>query len=416
VKAKEFDILIPYFPAREDHENHAAALLAFLQALDADLTRIHVFRATGERLPVLPEEVTEVPMELTGDSDSSLPRGWAVIVEHMAGTNRDAVVVDYTQPDSAIDLIPRMMKILGSEPCDAVVSVLPTKDNPCEFNMYFNILHSEIFVASDPLATNALQQCEQLLPQGHSIMVSRAFPFSWRGRMLEADHPEGLYMVVHGSIDGGLVKLAPGDAERIAVERSVFLWFEGLDAARQVAVGGRKFEAMPLMRPLHLSHLHIDCVKGAWAVYGRSIGRGPNYLQLFPETYKGVEQSCEASIQAYAAQPADDAEDDWTCMVPALDDSAVFMINVLEEAELPYADMELPYIPVAPIWCVDPITFERSLSDKGKAINGRQIFPKVFHPAGGCIAFSSQAMAEPLATLRREAVVLPCAVKGMEQI
>lgn len=409
-----FDIIIPFFPVRGRYDEHVSRVLSFLQSLEADPKRVHVLGDTGECTSLLPPKVKSTSIPLVDEPDSPLPRGWLAAALHMAGSGRGTVIVDYNQMETVLDLIPRVVAALKSGSSPVVIAVESTEDHPCQFNMYFNVLRNEIFVVADNLADDVRIQCSRLLPHASAIIVSKPFFFVWEGRMLDSNNPDGLYRIVNATIEGGLAKVVPGNGEQVPCERNVFLWFENVGMARQVVVNKQPLGAMPLMLPSHLTGIRIENRNSTWTIFGKTVGDGPNHIQLFPETFQDVAQSMATAVRAHAVLPFSAPSEigvyDWTCTVSALENTALFIVNILEEARPPYADMELPYVPTKPAWHVDSMTLKRTLAGSERVINSRQDFPEILHPAGGIIAFSENAMADPLAAMRKENALATCLV------
>jgi hypothetical protein len=412
----DFEIAIPFFPSKGRHDADLHRLYSLLKALDGDLGRVHVFCNVEGCAPALPAGLKASEVTLSDEPDAGLPRGWLTAVRNLSGRGRDVVVLDYRQDDFTIASISRVIDSLRDGAHHAVASVAPSEDHPCQFNRYFNILRSEFFVVTDPFAHEVRGHCAGLMPDVPAISVSKPFPFSWSGRILDTDIPGGLYLVVNAETDGGLAKVAPGDEARPVCLRNVYLWYEDEKTARQIIAGEAPLRAMPLLTPPYLPGFSVLGHDGLWEIVGRDLDTCPSHLQLFPETVADAAQSMETAIRTYKVLhrvgSSGFGHRDWICSIPPLRKTSVFMINMLVEAQPPYADLELPYIPSIPAWHVDPMTLQRNLLGGEQVIHGRQNFPEVFHLSGGVVAFSASVLTDPLAAVRDGGGLAVCSAEG----
>ncbi|GAB6126583.1 hypothetical protein [Humidesulfovibrio idahonensis] len=393
------------------------ALDRTLALLDGLGLAVHVFHAPGQALR-LPPGVRGHQLSTGPETCATLPAGWLAAAEILRGLKAEAVLfVTPRNPNLTAGRVAEALERLAGagtgNGADVLLSVAPCRDHPCQWQEYLDIVACQAFSPVDP---DAAQACAAVAAAaGLTGRAHASAPFRMPSSApwpQNADGDEGGVFEWLGSASR-LVRLAPGaQAQPLSAHGRVFLRREDGIFVRQVVFCEQDLAAMPLLRPVGEGPACFVRQGADWLM-----GAGTKLLaatrnQLFPLPDKRQPQNLERSLilrnQTLEAGSFTAAGGVFrkAGTVPPQTGSPVFVLNALAPAQLPQADIFIPFTSACGGWELDYRIMAAVNCATGKRIHGRQSFPDVLELEGSLLGFSAAGLRDPLSALN--------AVTGME--
>ena len=387
--------------------------------------QIHAFHAPGQTLAV-PAGVVAHALEPAVEPRSALPLGWLTAVGALAklSPGNGVLVVSPANPKLTAARVALAVERLAAEELAgqhpaALVSVTASRDHPCQWQEFFEFTTGQAFVPVDAQADGQGREVAQALGLPGRAQVSAPFTMpangpwpegSATGRVFEWFPEEGALREVAAAAASPLPQLG----------QRVFLLLQDGARVRQAACSDQELAALPLWRP-------------AGRAAGSFLRQGALWrLGLAPElSSAGLYQTFalpEGKINGGAGWAADLrplALSGQTLPVagtgylgaqalPPVSGAPLFLFNVLSAAQLPRADLALPYHSAAGGWELDQQTMTAINCATREPITGRQSFPDVLELEGSLLGLSASALGDPLAVLVAGRNVVPLVLEEEE--
>jgi|GEM_PF-5000817 hypothetical protein len=384
--------------------------LALLGGLGAT---VHVFHAPGQALR-LPPGVRGHQLPIGAEPCSTLPAGWLGAAETLCGLKAEAVLfVNPHNPNltsgRVAEALERLTGAGTGNGAEVLLSVAPCRDHPCQWQEYLDIVASQAFSPVDPdaaQARGAVAAATGLTGRAHASVPFRMPASAPWPHNAEGDEG-GVFEWLRSA--SRLVRLTPGaQAQTRSLQGRVFLRREDGIFVRQVVFCEQDLAAMPLLRPVEDGPACFVRQDEGWLM-----GAGTKILaatrnQLFPLPDERQPQNLERSLvlrnQTLETGSFKVAGGIFrkAGKVPPQTGSPVFVLNALGPAQLPQADILIPFTSPSGGWELDYRIMAAVNCATGKRIHGRQSFPDVLELEGSLLGFSASALRAPLPALNAD--------------
>lgn len=392
-------VAIPCLDQGEDaSENGLETVLEMVRA--ATDAEIHVFFPPGRRIDP-PAGVMTHTDPLPDEPDTPFPAGWRGAVRVLARQRPGAAVLVVRPVAASLnrDLVARAAQALTQGPFQAVAAMTPSRDHPCQWEEFFDVLASRAYVPVDDEAQGARELLARAVgasgPARVSLPVRMPSSAPWpqgdfSGRVLEWLPDEGVLL---GSAR------ASHETGRDLGDR-VFLVLEEDGRVRQAAFSACDLAALPLFCPVGRAEAVFLRGAEAWDTLVSSRVRGACRYHLFGlptrdaprgegdpgglfpvRSEKTVVLEGRSYVLAGRAAP--------------LARSRVAVFNLLAQARLPKADIAVPFETPRGGWWRDDWNMATRNTGTGECIRGRQSFPEVYEPEGSLVGFRGPALESP---------------------
>lgn len=328
----------------------------------------------------VPVEIVQAP--IAESAQTILERGWETAIRENASHN-DMIVLDYRSGATLAKSIGDAITVLQNSEADVVLGSSRPKDHPCQFTLFYNVLESHIFI---PVAegVSVPESCRQFFPNGFELAISDPFSFNWDD--WTGWDKKSLFFIVRPDIHG-ILPLRERMLERQLQHDAVILWRESSGVARQIGVADHHTAALPYLLHKDGVPLKVRAKNGYWVIETQG-----DVVQLSPLGGKKARRSFCSKMSLHTVCKRADAS------FASIDKiTSPFLLNIYENAQLPEAEIELPYVPDIPAWSVSDDSMVRSVD--GQIVYGRQAFPPVLHFDGRLLALTALASQDPQGAL-----------------
>lgn len=415
-------IAIPFYPAIDEFEDAFELLqLAIAKSIDVIDADVHVF-LPPEVEACLPPSVVIHSLPMKQESKSRLPSGWltSVILLAEEEPSRHVLIMDYrNEAVSRMTIAAAGEKLLTEKSPSALISVVESKDHPCQFSYYFDIIDSQLFSPVDESAKYISQNAAKTLLSRDIPFVSHPFPYPWKECISSTVQYKGLYEIHTDSrlsyLEG---PLANHDAGQLSYR--VFLWFEDWETARQVSFTNGCPAALPLFLPVSYATVYLIPRKGFWLCKFTKKLTFPFFFQIHFLAGNRCLRNSRASLVVHeasineAVSCIDGKSFKGQGLFSPSERNRMFLLNILCTSTASKKDIEVPYMPDGAPWKTDPFTFTRINTETGNPIRGRQDFPQILEPDGTFLGLSPNACVESLASLSAMDSLIPFFIQGFE--
>lgn len=391
--ANKITIAVPFYPSNLSH-GVCASLQASVQRLAEAGLDVCVVTPSLK----LPENIGHTRVLATPyvlEPESSLPKGWLAAVQCLREQGKGAMMlVDCANGRLRAETVTRACKSLARESRHVLLGLREVKDHPCQFNRYFDIFLGHSFVPVDAGAEDAACEVRAALGETGCVRMSVPFRFDWGRYGLEKARRGSLYVFLANQVTTGIQPLTSYlKKDRKSVRDLVILRAESGTQARQAVFDEVDLAALPMLLP----HKNLPC----------RILRSEQQDQ----TILHLESAAPSSAIIHFM---DTSSDRWTLAESAGNDGSQaqidsfqlppmggepFLMSVLVPAELPIADIEVPYETGCGAWDLSTDLLTRVNCATGKEINGRQDFPEVYELDGSLLGLRGVALGDPCAAL-----------------
>ncbi len=379
----------------------------------ATRAQVHVFYAPGQA-PVLPEGISAHAQAPAPEPESALPRGWFTAATVLGGMfpDDDVLVVSPGNPNLPAGRVAQAASEMIRLRPAVLLSTTPSRDHPCQWEEYFDIVASQAFTPVDVEEGLIGVQAAQALGLSGSGLVSVCFTMPslgpWpqqrgRGKLFEWLPDRGLLCDVSVR--------TPGPS--LPMEQRVFFWHQAGPVVRQVSFCGQALAALPLFRPPSQA---AACFLRQGALWRMGLAReaaSAERYQVFPlpseHNPRGISGAMDLHPVAFHQETLQVAGAAYlgTGAMSPLPGSPLFLFNALTPARLPNADISLPYHSAHGGWELDLRTMAPINCATRAPIAGRQHFPDVLELEGSLLGLSARVVGDPLSALMGAEPVQP---------
>jgi hypothetical protein len=394
-------IVIPCYPAPVSDSPEMAILGRMVSSLaEAGHDTIRIVHPPGED-PAVPPPATLIEVPLCEEPETPLPKGWLCAINALTDRN-EAVILDHRRLGFDPKFVVDALSCLHEEGVEAALGIYEAVEHPCQFDCFYNVLESHPFIPLDAEDWSLRETCGRFFGPSTYLGVSRPFFFSWK-EWTDLTLPGDLFVV---QPDLHVVSPLQPDADVRLPWDTVLLWKEARTQARQICVAQDDTVALPFLLPHKEPAVRLRAAAWGWeaVAWGSSV-------QLFPLR---AERDSEPPHGWMIQYPLVKAGEIASAAVPEIE--SPFLVNVFQHAELPVAEIELPYVPGIAAWSTSSRSLKRLV--RGEVIYGRQAFPELFTFDGRVMALASEGRNDPLGVLERRNFgffPLPPAAEGIAE-
>lgn len=370
-------------------------------ATDAD---IHVFFPPGWRGEP-PAGATVHTDPLPDEPDSPFPVGWLGAVRALADKRPGAsvLVLDPDSPHLRPELVTRAADVLSGGLFQAVATMAPSQDHPCQWEEFFDVLSSRAYVPVDARTGDQAERTGELLAHalgvsgparvGLPMVMPPVAPWprgDFSGRVLE-------WLPEKGVLLGNAPRAAETDR---ALGERVFLVLQDDGRVRQAAFCGLDLAALPLFCPVGRAEAVFLRGSGVWEAFVSDHIRGACRYQLFGLPNRDAPRGEGDPGRLLPVRSGESARVEGqrrflAGRVAPLSSSTLAVFTVLAEARLPGADISVPFETPRGGWRRDDWVMATRNTGTGELILGRQSFPHVYEPEGSLLGLCGAALEDP---------------------
>jgi len=351
------------------------------------------------------------------EKSSALPAGWlaaaSVLADHAPPS--DVLLLDGDNGNLLAASIAKAARAMRDEAPDALVSVVASRDHPCQWEDYFDVRASQAFIPIEAGPRRVAGKMAAMLGTARRPVVSRPFVMPASGPRLDCLERSRLYEWFPA--EGVLAAVAsPSEAQPAAprLEGRVFLWRESRCLFRQAAFDEEPLAALPLLTPARGAHARIVREGEGWEIRFAPDLADPMRYQVYPLPAEGCAYDTSGSLRWSLVPPATGSEEGARAAMEPIVAAPLFLLNILTPSILPDVDIALPFLSQNGGWDVDPFTLGRKNSLTDSPISGRQCFPEVLELEGSLLGFSAEALRNPLQAIESGNNVVPLELSEKE--